>query len=243
MTMFSSVTRVLAQFVAALVVSANAVAAAAELDIVVDRQSDSIEFFMSTRADNFVSIFDFPPELLEGRTGTVDFTPLREGTWDIGDALLSKAPAALDGAPIVFEAMSLMVHPLDLAFPIPTPFDALLAISVCAVEAPETPPTLEELQGYVGFIAYVEDTEGLLTLQLPKTGRGPLHVSVREFRDGVARGHYEVTVPDGGIVEMSDTFWPPLLVVWILLALSGSAAASGALFWWWRSTRPNPAHA
>lgn len=243
MTVFSSAIRVLAQFVLALVVSANTVAAAADLDIVVDRQSDSIEFFMSTRADRFVSIFDFSPELLAGRTDTVDFAPFREGTWDIGDALLSKAPAALDGSPIVFEAMSLMVHPLDLAFPIPTPLDALLAISVCAVEPPEEPPTLEELQGYVGFIAYVEDTKGVLTLQLPKTGRAPLRVSIREFKDGVPRGHYEVTVPDGGIVEMSDTFWRSFLLVWILPVLGGIAAGGGVLLWRRRSTRLKSAHA
>ena len=234
MAVLQAITRSLTRFVtrgAAVLVVSTGAAAAADLEILVDRNPDSLELFFSTRADNFVPVFDLSPALLANGSGTVDFAPLRNGTWEIGDALLSGVPAALDGAPVPFEAMSLMVHPLDSPLPMETPFDALLALNVCSVEDPATPLTLAELQGYVGYIAYVETADGVLTLQLPKTGRGALRVAVREFRAGRASGRYELTVPDGGMVEIADRPQPYTSIAWIFFVIGGGLTAGGVLLW------------
>lgn len=225
-----TIPRVLPRAGAVLVVSTGAVAAA-DLEILVDRNPDRLELFLSTRADNFLPIFGLPPERLADETGIVDFASLRNGTWEIGDALLGAVPAALDGAPLAFEAMSLMVHPSDRPLPIETPFDALLALNVCSVEEPERPLTLAELQGYVGYIAYVEDAGGALTLRLPKTRRGDLHITVREFRAGRASGRYELTVPDGGIVKIGGRPQPYSALAWIFLVIGSGLTAGGALLW------------
>ena len=206
-------------------------AAAADLEILVDRNPERLELFLSTRAENFVPIFGLPPERLTDENGIVDFPSLRNGTWEIGDALLRGVPAALDGAAVAFEAMSLMVHPLDRPLPVETPFDALLALNVCSVEEPTTPLTLAELQGYVGYIAYVEDAGGALTLRLPKTGRGDLHIAVREFRAGRASGRYELTVPDGGIVKIAGRPQPYSALAWIFLVIGSGLTAGATLLW------------
>ena len=229
-----TLSRVLARVAVSLALSTGA-AAAADLEIVVDRNPDSLELFLSTRADNLVRVFGLPPEGLADETGIVDFPSLRDGTWEIGDALLSGVPAALDGAPVAFEAMSLMVHPLDSPLPMETPFDALLALNVCSVEDPGRPLTLAELKGYVGYIAYVADAGGALTLQLPRTGRGDLRVAVREFREGRASGRYELTVADGGLVEIAGEIAgrsePYSALAWIFLVIGSGLTAGGTLLW------------
>ncbi len=227
--------------VAGALLMSIAAAAAADLEILVDRYPDRLELFLSTRADNLVRVFGLPPEGLADASGTVDFASLRNGTWEIGDALLSKVPAALDGAPVAFEAMSLMVHPVNSPLSVDTPFDALLALSVCSAEEPERPLTLAELQGYVGYVAYVADAGGALTLRLPKTGRGDLRIAVREFGAGQASGRYELTVPDGGLVEITDRLQPHSAIAWILFMIGSGLTAGGTLLWSRHArARPSP---
>lgn len=179
------------------------VAVAADLDIVVDRGPRTVEIFIATRGDNFVTAFGLPAERLEDRPGEVKFGPLRQGTWDLGDELLSQVDIRLDGAPVSFEAMSLMVHPLDDALPMSTPIEGHMAVAVCSVEPPADPLALSEVQGYAGYIAFVEGSMGELTLQLPETGRGALRVSVRDFVDQEGERVDEVVVSDGGTVTIA----------------------------------------
>ncbi|MEM6486908.1 MAG: hypothetical protein AAF677_01340 [Pseudomonadota bacterium] len=178
---------------------------AADVDIVVDRRDGHIELFIATRADGFVTAFDLPAGLLVQEDGSVDFAPLRQGTWEIGDALMSNVTVELQNGPVAFEAMSLMVHPLANAPPMTNPFEGLMAMSVCTVDTPATPLGLDGLQGYVGYIAYVEDSDGTLSLRLPQTGRGDLEVHVRDFVAGRPAATEVTLVPDGGVVSIGST--------------------------------------
>ncbi|MEM9783638.1 MAG: hypothetical protein AAF899_14330 [Pseudomonadota bacterium] len=176
-------------------------AGAADLQIVVDRRGETIELYIATRADRFVSTFALPAEELTDAAGTVDFDALRLGTWDIGDVMFDRVVTTLDATPVDFEAMSLMVHPIADALLMSTPLEGIIAIGVCSVETPATQPTLDALQGYAGYIAYVDDSDGVLALQLPATGRGALDVSIADFEDQRLIDRYTLTVADGeGIV-------------------------------------------
>ncbi|MEM6620735.1 MAG: hypothetical protein AAF674_00780 [Pseudomonadota bacterium] len=217
--------------------AAAAPAVAADLDVVIDRYDDSIEVYFTTRADRLVQTFALDPRHLTDAEGRVHFSELRSGTWDIGDALISEAPSSIDGTPITMEAMSLMVHPLDEALPMTTPFEAMTAVGVCTAEDPLTPPGLADLQGYVGFIAYVDDSHGALTIDLPQTGVGVTEVSIRDFVGGEPAGEYALTVSDGGAIVVPAAAQPPVVgLAWVLFGGFGALAASAMI--WARRRQP-----
>ncbi|MEM6546291.1 MAG: hypothetical protein AAF713_00945 [Pseudomonadota bacterium] len=170
---------------------------------IVDRHPDRIELYFATRADNFVSAFGLLPEQLTGSSGTVNFAELRNGTFDIGDAMFSSVQPSLDGDPLAFEAMSLMVHPTEDAPQVQTPLEAFIAMGVCAVDAPSQAPLLSDLQGYAGYIAYAEDPYGALTLSLPETGREDLKLTVLDFRKGEPVASHQISVADGGEIDIA----------------------------------------
>ncbi|MEM9061536.1 MAG: hypothetical protein AAGD13_13830 [Pseudomonadota bacterium] len=195
---------------------------AAELELLLDRQDGSIELYAAARADTLLDAFGLPHARLTNDQGFVHFADLREGTFDIGDELIARTGATLDGAKIPFEALSLMVHPIALALPITTPLEALIAVGVCSVDDPATPPGLADLQGYVGFIAYVENTAGAITLDLPETGLGPVDVTIREFRDGTEIGRHEMAVGSDGVIRIPAEKRRVPLFAWILVGLGGT---------------------
>ncbi len=208
----------------------SSAAAAADLDVIVNRHDGTIELFVSTPAENFVSVFGLPAERLVEPDGTVDFAPLRaNGTFEMADEMIATTSATLDGTPMVFEGLSLMLHPLDEKQPFGTPFEAFLAIAVCTFNDPATRLTLQQLHGYAGFIADVGDIDGMVRLRLPRTGHDELRVLVRDFRSGAAALPYEVRVGDGKAFEIRGDFSTPLSWLWVLLLLSGALGAGVAL--------------
>lgn len=174
---------------------------AEEMTLIVERDDSSVAIYFGLPATGMLDVFALPPGALTNEGGQVPFEELRLGTWEIGDALFAPVAASVGGAPAVFEAMSLMVHPTDQRLPLRDPLDGMLAIAVCSVEPPEA-PTLDTLYSYVGLIAYPDDPAAPIGFELPATGRAALEVTVRDFYDGRLWSEANLTVEDGGTLSL-----------------------------------------
>lgn len=204
-------------------------ALAADLEIVVDRHEDAVELFVATPASTFEAAFGVTPGRLTNADGLVEIDPLRQGTWDIGDALFKKTRAEAGGDLLAFEAMSFMVHPTEDRVPMRDPFEAVVAASVCTVDLPGQAFALSDLHGYAGFIAYTEHSGDDLLLHFAETGRGGLEVSVRTFTRGRETGYFRMRVPDGGSIVIPDGQDQRLAVWAAMLALCGLSASAGTV--------------
>lgn len=195
-----------------------------QMTLVIDRSDTYVEVFLSLKAQALDAVFTLPPSALADDTGAVIFDSIREdGSFDIGDEMFARVSARIGAESAEFEAMSLMLHPLEAPLRLDTPLDGLIAIEVCTVPAEELPGTLHDLQAYAGFIAYTDNTHGALRLDLPKTGRGDLEVEIRDFSGGERVGTRTVVVTDGGSILMDPSSYKiagALQFIWILLPAS-----------------------
>ncbi|MEM9047513.1 MAG: hypothetical protein AAGC92_02230 [Pseudomonadota bacterium] len=197
---------------------------AGDIQIVIDRGSDSVEVYMAMNAATMSDAFGLPPDLLADERGLVDIEPLRQGTWDIGDALLRNVETRLGDDPTRFEAMSLMVHPAERPLPLDTPIDGMIAIAVCTVPTPETPPSLDDLRAYVGFIAYPVDPDQVVSFTLPAAGRAMLDVTVRDYHKGRLLAASQHKIADGGTLTIVTAGAPS---PWLGFALVAGLGLSG----------------
>lgn len=168
------------------------------MTMVVHRGDRSVEVYLSLPAEQVTDTFAVLPEGLTTGDGTVDIETMRMGTWDIGDRLFSSIASHVSGQPVVFEAMSLMVHPEEDVLPFSDPIEGMIAISVCSVPVPDKPPALEDLHLYVGLITYPERPDGPLSLTFPTTGREQLEVQVIEYVDFRRTSRSVHLIADGG---------------------------------------------
>ena len=159
-------------------------ARAADITLVVDRQPNAIELYLTMSAHLISTTFNVPDRIIAEADGTVDFEPLRMGTFDIGDALFEGVSQELGGEPVFFEAMSLMVHPKKNALPLETPLDGMISIAVCTVTPPNEPIMLHDLQLYGGYIAYVDRPMDALAISFPMLGKEALTVETRDYSGG-----------------------------------------------------------
>ncbi|MEM8980294.1 MAG: hypothetical protein AAGD04_12470 [Pseudomonadota bacterium] len=134
-----------------------------EITLIVDRDEDAIEFFVSVAGETITPLFGVEPKGLVALDGTVSFEELRIGTAVQADWLIQEVEFAVGGQPTVFEAMSMMVHPKTDLLPFVEPVDGSIAMSVCNVPDPG-PMALEALHSYAGFIAY--PTQGYENLEI-----------------------------------------------------------------------------
>ncbi|MEM9139021.1 MAG: hypothetical protein AAGB15_04265 [Pseudomonadota bacterium] len=207
----------------------GAQAYAADLEIVIDRHEDAIELFVATPASNFGPIFGATPAGLANSDGLVEIDPLRQGTWAIGDALFRDTNATTGDEPVVFEAMSFMVHPVEDRVPMTDPLEAVLAVSVCTVDLPGQVFALDRLFGYAGFIAYTGRAGDALSVDFAETGRGTLDVSVRTFDRGRPTGSFTAGIADGGTLVIPAYQGAPFPIWAALLALCGLGASAGGV--------------
>lgn len=192
-----------------------------QMIIVIDRSETYVEVFLSLQARALEEVFSLPPSALIDDSGTVVFDSIREnGSFDIGDEMFRDIAARIGAETVRFEAMSLMLHPLDAPLRLDTPLDGLIAIEVCSVPAEELPGTLNDLQAFAGFIAYTDNPEGALVLGLPKTGRGDVEVEIRDFSGGKRVGTRTAVVTDGGSILMDPSSYKiagAAQLTWIVL--------------------------
>lgn len=170
-----------------------------DVTIVMERSETAVEIFFKASAKNYVGLFGTPFDELTNIDGTVDYRVIQEyGTATAADRLLDRVRSTAGDQLIDFESMSMMVHPPRLDLPLNSPFDGMLAISVCAYAPPEEPVHLEELDAYAGFIAFHDNLDRLISVRFPSTGRPPLKASIVHYVEGRPVGTSEAVLADGG---------------------------------------------
>lgn len=170
-----------------------------EVRMVVERRDSSLELYISARADVLFDMFGLAHNEVADENGLVRLRDLQSGTWELGDRLIAGSKFTLGGNAISFEAMSLMLHPLDDRLPLRDSVDGLVAVAVCtAIDEPRA-LGLSELQAYIGVIAEVDDSQAALAMRLSGTPPIDLRTDVRDFVNGEAIGRYAT-----GRAELTD---------------------------------------
>ncbi|MEM8813076.1 MAG: hypothetical protein AAGF59_10700 [Pseudomonadota bacterium] len=168
------------------------------LSIIVERRDSSIEIFVEVPAARLNDVFGVVPSEILNDNGTVAIDRLREGTWDVADALMQSTNATLGEKQLRLEGMSMMVHPSNLPVPFRDAIDGITAIGVCQVLPSDGPLYLDDTIAYSGFIGYGSQTGRPLRLDFPITGRLPRLVEIRDYADGKLLQRSWSLLEDGG---------------------------------------------
>ena len=219
---------ILGALTAAFTTAAPLLVQAATLDLIVLRSDDAVEVFTSTRADTYVELFGLDPQALAEPDGTVDFDALREGTFDTAEDMFTSVRAQISGQPAVFEAMSMMVHPIDDRLSFLTPVDGMVAMAVCTVPTPDVPPTMETLWGYAGFIAFTERAGDDVHLTLDAMTVPGVDVSVRYFTTEGFQGRETLTLLRGDTLVLGAPT-ASMSPIWLWVAVAAMALSAGGL--------------
>ncbi|MEM9852045.1 MAG: hypothetical protein AAF761_08605, partial [Pseudomonadota bacterium] len=107
-----------------------------DMRVLVDREPSGISVYFTTAASDLQAVFGAGADELLTEDGTVDIDGLYRGTFDTADDIFADVTARIDGAPFVFEALSMMVHDPSILPDFATPFDAAMSVAVC--NSPET---------------------------------------------------------------------------------------------------------
>ncbi|MEM9268654.1 MAG: hypothetical protein AAGA78_06930 [Pseudomonadota bacterium] len=191
----------LVRFLSVVLFWGCAVASLAEpvtrIEVILERNERSVEIFVGLPAEAMVSAFGLPPQTFENDAGVVEFSTLREGTFETGDVFFAGLEMSLAGQTVPLEAMSMMVHPEDAKLEFNTPWDGLIAIAVCTVEEPEVPVGLSGLYAYAGAIAYLDGATGQIELSLPHLAEAGYELHVRDFTHGVGQASTQYVLQPG----------------------------------------------
>ncbi|MEM9428063.1 MAG: hypothetical protein AAGA32_01025 [Pseudomonadota bacterium] len=202
-------------------------AAATDVELLVDRLSTGISIYMRMPAGEVEPVLDRNgDELLTD--GRVDYASMLDGTFEVADRLFQRVGTEVAGDPVVFEALSLMVHLPDTNVPFASPFDADMAIAVCNAPTDET-VTLADLDLMAGFYAHRVDSMAEIALDLPETGRPAIDVSVVEFVDGAEMRRSEHTLDDGDRLVLPPA--PEAMPKTAIAAIGSVAALLFAVAW------------
>jgi hypothetical protein len=218
-------------------------AVATDATLIVDRRAESVALYFKMPATRIGPVFGTGAEGLLGVDGTVDVPRLYDGTFPLADDIFSATTVRLGGEATTFEALSMMVHDPDVLPDFAMPYDAELSIAVCT--SPETVQnmTLETLESYLGYFAWKVDGLAGMDIDLPRTGRGPMELRVREFVDHVEVWDQTVTIPDGGTLTLTAPDAPAQASVgWLAVVALGFAAFAAGMIWP-RTPKPKPERA
>lgn len=150
-------------------------------DMIISRDAKTVEIFFSMPATTAADHFGVARDDLLNDEGYAVLDAYTEGTWTLGEDFWTGVEAQIDGAPVTFEAMSLMVHPANTPLPYRDPLDALTSIEVCTVN--DATLDLSEAQLYVGLIAYTDSPDGELSFTFPNVTPSDIAFNVRDFTD------------------------------------------------------------
>ncbi|WP_413719205.1 hypothetical protein [Silicimonas sp. MF1-12-2] len=186
--------------------------------LIVDRRPQSISLYFSVPASDLESVFGAGAEGLLGSDGTVDIEGLYEGTFVLADEVFSSVQASIEGTPVPFEGISMMVHDPDALPAFETPWDGETSIAVCT--SPETVDKmgLEELQAYLGYFAWKVNSLAPLVLVFPKLGSAEREIEIREFWNMQHIGTRVETHEDGGTLVLEPGQGQSLgfITLWLL---------------------------
>lgn len=206
-------------------------ARAEDMRLIIDRFEDSVEVFLSLPAEQVPAYLGGSTDALLTEEGRFEIGVFRQtGTAVEGDAVFGTTRLLVDGQPAGVEAMSVMVHPIDLPLPLETPIDGVAAMSICTVPDRETAPLLSELQMYGGFIAWPVDGFAPVTLELHNPE--PIELWLGHFAGGLAVSAEMLSLPANAVISLPAQQVPVakrfVAVGW---ALGVASAMAGAALW------------
>ncbi|MEO0860362.1 MAG: hypothetical protein AAFY65_07105 [Pseudomonadota bacterium] len=213
-------------------VIAAGLSAAPDVEIILKRQYDSLEIFVSTQADKVGPVLGGHLAGLINETGYIPFNDmLRNGSTEFGESMMSQTTMRVDGDLVLVEATSFMAHPPELDLPFEIPFDAEVATSVCAAEEPDRTFVLADLTTFAGYIAYPVDGYASIEIDLGGPADAQVLLSVFDGETLVARDTVNVTGDTPLVVRAGGAHsYLPLFVSLALMALGAAAGFGGHLY-------------
>ncbi|MEM9969379.1 MAG: hypothetical protein AAF755_15020 [Pseudomonadota bacterium] len=182
-------------------------------EIVVSREGSGYAIYVRMPYAEVAPLFGQAPEGFTDEQGRLAVEKLSNGTFDAADDLIADVGFELGGAPVAFEAMSMMVHQAATPVPFDDPIAAQVAIAVCNVPLPEGPIDPTALTWIGGWFAYPVASDEALRIQFPQTGRDATEFSVVVFDDGEFEQQFDVRLKDGGALAVPDApgWWRTLI--------------------------------
>ncbi|MEM1079368.1 MAG: hypothetical protein AAGI09_12640 [Pseudomonadota bacterium] len=187
------------------------VAADPLVTFVLNRDGQDAEIYMSLPAAEIQPILGTEPGVVFPDTGIAPLTQFRErGTMAVADALIARLTLRMHGLRMNAEAMSLMVHPRTEPQPFRTPWDAVIASSVCTTDDPDVPLTAENSHVYFGAFSAGIGAGTPFAISFPRTGRLPRDMVLREYFEGKLVRESTYTIPDGGQLQVRSMVILPI---------------------------------
>jgi hypothetical protein len=166
--------------------------------LIVDRRPQSVSLYFSLPASDLTMLFGTGAEDLLGQDYTIDIEGLYEGTFELADRIFASVQTAMDGWPVLFEGISMMVHDPEALPEFKTPWDGETSIAVCT--SPETVDKmgLDALQAYLGYFAWKVNGMAPITLAFQGADSSDLKIEIREFWNMQHTGSRIETLSGGG---------------------------------------------
>ena len=188
---------------------------AAAREVIVARDNDSVAVFFRLPYADVAPLFGQEVKGFTDEAGNFSREKLFNGTFERADALAADVTFDLGSQSVGFEALSMMIHQTETVLPFDSPLDAEIAIAVCGVPFPDGPLLPDDIVWVGGWYAYPVDADQALTINLPHTGRGAQELTVKTFDNGQFEDAIEVTVADGGAINV------PTASTWSWLGFGG----------------------
>lgn len=205
---------------------------AAPLDgtIIINRSAKSIDVFLTMSGDTLTPLTGTNTAFLTRSDGTVRLRDFRVETATFGDRVFAPVRFSVESNPVNAQAIALMLHTKDGNIPFGTPWDAMMAVTLCSVNYSDDFPTLANVQSYLGYSLYPVDGTASLRIIFPQTGRADLQFEMLEFMDGDLIARRTLTLGDDADIYLnvpSDSSRTPMALI-LLVAIIGVCAIAMA---------------
>ncbi len=218
-------------FIAAMGLTMSSIALGDDTErvVILELREDSVEFFSSLPTSDYLAL---APQAIDDLTlpnGAIDYAGIRETPADFGQVTLDRFGFEISGYQI--DAMSMMIHTREGAYPYTSPVEAFIAASVCGL--PEQIEALPADQTRIYQSAFVDmpDRPVSFSFTAPQAAHP---IDFRVFADDGRMLSQAVLQPSETITV--DAIVPPHEPVWqrwklgvgvILLAVSAGLFAWG----------------
>jgi len=167
-------------------------------EVIVTRGEKSIGLYVRMAYNNVPSFFGAEVQGFADADGKLAADALFSGTFEQADALIADMSFTVGPEKVIFEALSMMVHPPNSDLMFDTPLDAEIGIAVCGVPLPDRPIVDADLTWVAGWYAYPVDPAQDLTITFPTTGRAMEVIEVSSFDGDTRLDSKDIILPDGG---------------------------------------------
>lgn len=186
-------------------VMAVAQPAAEELQVIVERTEGELSFFLALPVDQMEGLLGTDLDLIfsdNGKLPLEDFQ--RDGSFELADDVFAAVKGQVDGRAVIFDPMSMMLHPNTTQLPFQDPFDGIMSTSVCGVFIAPEDQVPERMTAYYGGIFLNVPPNAPVQLTFPTTGRAAITVNLRQYDDRGFVGETMLELKDGGVLVLAE---------------------------------------